>query len=71
MLYLCMYVCMFVCYKKGSVTFDPNNATFTLNIDDCTGRIFLKSNRLYTNREKTLGYSSETNHRKFLKILSL
>ena len=30
-----MYV--FVCYKKGSITFDANNAKFTQKIDDCGG----------------------------------
>ena len=41
LMFVCMYVCicLFVCYKKGFITFDPNNATFTQKIDDCTGRI--------------------------------
>ena len=30
----CMYVRMFVCYKKGSVSFDPNNPKFTQKIKD-------------------------------------
>ena len=34
-----MYVYVFVGYKKGSITFDPNNATFTQKIDDCMGRV--------------------------------
>ena len=38
MLYVCMYVCVFVCYKKGSNSFDTNNAKFIQKIDDCTGR---------------------------------
>ena len=32
---MCVFVCLFVCYKKGSVIFYPNNATFKQNIDDC------------------------------------
>ena len=32
-------MCVFVCYKKGYVTFYPNNATFTQQIDDCMGRV--------------------------------
>ena len=38
---VCMYVCvcLFVCYKKGSVTFDPNNATFIQKIDNCMGPV--------------------------------
>ena len=40
-MYVCMYVfaCLFVCYKKGSATFDPNNATFTEKINDCMGQV--------------------------------
>ena len=34
-----MYVCLFVCFKKGSISFDPNNAKFTQKIDDCMGRV--------------------------------
>ena len=32
-------MCLFVCYKKGSVTFDPNNAKFKQKINDRTGRV--------------------------------
>ena len=28
-MYVHVSACLFVCYKKGSITFDPNNATFT------------------------------------------
>ena len=38
-MYVCVWVCLFVCYKKGSITFDPNNTTFTQKIDDCMGRV--------------------------------
>ena len=34
-----MYVCMFGCYMKGSVNFDPNNASLTQNIHVSTGRV--------------------------------
>ena len=36
-MHLCVCVCFFVCYKKGSITFDPNNATVTQKIDDYMG----------------------------------
>ena len=41
LLNVCMYVCicLFVWYKKGSITFDPNNTNFTQKIDDCTGEV--------------------------------
>ena len=35
---VCMYVCLFV-IKRGAVTFNPNNAKFTLKIDVCTGQV--------------------------------
>ena len=39
----CMYVyvcvCLLVCYKKGSVSFDLNYATFTQKVDDRTSRL--------------------------------
>ena len=49
-----MYV--FVCYKKCSVTFDPNNAKFTQNIDDCEGWVmnFIRPKTVQNWLEKTV-----------------
>ena len=38
-LYVRVRACLFVCYKKESITFDQNNATFTQKIDDCMGQV--------------------------------
>ena len=38
-MYVCVFVCLFVCLFACSVTFDPNNATFTQKIDDYMGGV--------------------------------
>ena len=54
--YLMLYVCMhvFVCYKKGSITFDPNNATFTQKID-YTGRVMTENGAELSEKSLKMG----------------
>ena len=41
---MCVFVCLFVCYKKGFITFDPDNAKFTQKDQWFHG----KGNKLYS-----------------------